>query len=121
MVAVDQALRCLQVSLDDLRECAAANPEVCDDRGRLPGLPDLLDAATKLVAEYDGAQHRQLEEHTNDNVREERFERVGLTVVRATSRDLPGTLVVARLLAGHADAARTPRGPWQAVERLLRR
>jgi very-short-patch-repair endonuclease len=40
------------------------------------------------VAEYDGAQHRELDQHTSDNAREEGFEDHGLVVARATSLDL---------------------------------
>lgn len=97
------------------------NPELSDGRGRLLGLPDLLDETTGLVGEYDGGQHRELANHTSDNVREEAFEREGLTVVRATSLDLGKHQLVRRLRAGHADAARRPRGTWVAVERPLRR
>jgi hypothetical protein len=165
VVAVDQALRCLDVDKDQLQEYIDAsprgqgmpllrramplvnprsrsrpesrlrlvwvldarlpaplvNPEASNGHGRLLGLPDLLDPSSGLVGEYDGAQHRELDEHTADNIREEGFERVALTVVRATSCDLPGPLLVARLRAGHRDAVRTPRGPWTAVERPLRR
>ena len=164
VVTLDQALRCLDLGVDDVREYAAAragwrgagllnqalplvngrarsrpesrlrlvwlldaqlptpqvNPEVVDGRGRLLGLPDLLDPGSGLVGEYDGSQHRELDQHLSDNVREERFERIGLTVVRATSRDLPGRLLVSRLQAGHDDARRRPRGPWISVERELR-
>lgn len=97
------------------------NPEVRNGHGRLLGLPDLLDPGSGLVGEYDGAQHRQLDEHTSDNIREEAFERVNLTVVRATSRDLPGSMLLTRLRDGHADAVRTPRGSWHAAERPQRR
>jgi len=97
------------------------NPELSDGRGRLLGLPDLLEEDTGLVGEYDGGQHRELGNHTADNVREEAFEREDLTVVRATSLDLGGIRLVRRLRAGHADAARRPRGTWVSVERPLRR
>lgn len=97
------------------------NPELSDGRGRLLGLPDLLEEGTGLVGEYDGGQHRELGNHTADNAREEAFEREGLTVVRATSLDLGGIRLVRRLRAGHADAARRPRGTWVSVERPLRR
>lgn len=96
------------------------NPEVRDASRALLGLPDLLDERTGLVAEYDGGQHRRLGAHTEDNAREERFERVGMTVVRATSLD-QGPPLVARLRAGHADARSRPRGAWTAREQPLRR
>ena len=165
VVALDQAARCLDISVAEVREYVEeragwrgtpllrralplvnprarsrpesrlrlvwlldahlpppqVNPEVEDGRGRLLGLPDLLDPGTGLAGEYDGAQHRELEQHTKDNIREEAFERIGLTVVRATSKDLPGRLLVTRLRAGQADACRRPRGPWTSQERPLRR
>jgi len=52
------------------------------------GEPDLLDVEAATVGEYDGSQHRELRQHTSDNVREEGFERLNLTVVRATALDL---------------------------------
>jgi hypothetical protein len=64
------------------------NVSVNDDQGRLLGIPDLLDEASGLVGEYDGAQHRELRAHTDDNVREEGFERHNLQVTRATSIDI---------------------------------
>ncbi len=64
------------------------NWPVYDADGHLLGIADLLDVEAGLVAEYDGSEHRGLKRHTDDNAREEGFERVGLTVVRATSLDL---------------------------------
>lgn len=83
------------------------NVEVVDARaGWLAGLPDLLDPSSGLAAEYDGAHHRGLEQHTADNIREETFERLNLTVVRATALDLWGRRaeLIGRLQAGYADA-----------------
>lgn len=64
------------------------NVGVRDRTGLLLGVPDLLDEASGLVGEYDGAHHRTLQNHTADNVREERLEEHNLTVVRATALDL---------------------------------
>ena len=64
------------------------NPTVVDEWGQPLGKPDLLDDQAGFVVEYDGSQHRALRQHTADNIREETFERVGLTVVRATAIDL---------------------------------
>jgi hypothetical protein len=51
-------------------------------------MPDLFDPEAALAGEYDGAQHRSLAAHTDDNAREESFERIKVTVARATSIDL---------------------------------
>jgi hypothetical protein len=64
------------------------NVGVRNPAGQLLGVPDLLDEASGLVGEYDGAHHRTLQNHTADNVREERLEEHNLTVVRATALDL---------------------------------
>jgi hypothetical protein len=82
----------------------SVNEPVVDEWGHLLGIPDLLDDAAGLVVEYDGAHHRELRQHTSDNAREERFEHVGLIVVRATAIDLwpRRAELVRRLLDGHA-------------------
>jgi hypothetical protein len=64
------------------------NVRIVDESGFLLGEPDLFDRAAALVGEYDGATHRELVSHTNDNNREEGFEGGNLTVVRATSIDI---------------------------------
>jgi hypothetical protein len=64
------------------------NQPVYSDLGHLLGIPDLLDEYSGLVAEYDGAGHRESVQHSNDNAREEELERAGLTVVRITGLDL---------------------------------
>jgi hypothetical protein len=56
--------------------------------GQLLGIADLLEPLSGTVVEYDGAGHRGAEAHTEDNDREERFERHNLTVVRVTDLDL---------------------------------
>ncbi len=82
----------------------SVNAAVVDDWGRLLGFPDLLDDDAGFVAEYDGAYHRALRQHTSDNAREEGFEQVGLIVVRATAIDLwpRRAELVRRLRDGHA-------------------
>ena len=52
------------------------------------GIPDLLDEESGLVAEYDGAGHREAKQHARDNAREKLMEHHGLVVVRACASDL---------------------------------
>lgn len=89
------------------------NVPVFDLGGRLLGVADLLDEATGLVIESDGADHREAERHTDDNRREERFERAGMVVCRVTSLDHGDRFgTAARLTAGRGDAARSARRAW---------
>lgn len=80
------------------------NPRIRDRAGYLVGKPDLLDPEAALVGEYDGSGHRELAAHTADNCREERFEGMGLFVVRASALDLwPGRAqLVTRLRAARS-------------------
>lgn len=64
------------------------NPTVVDRYGAFVARTDLLDPQSGTVGEYDGAQHRELAQHTADNAREEDLEDLNLTVTRATSLDL---------------------------------
>jgi hypothetical protein len=64
------------------------NPPVFDLDGRLLGYPDVLDAEAGTAVEYDSADHRDLDNHTDDNDREELFEDHGLVVCRITRRNL---------------------------------
>jgi hypothetical protein len=97
------------------------NPEVTDLSGRLLGLPDLLDPEAGLVLEYDGARwagterdagHRDPEQHREDNLREERFERTALRVVRADGADVSSypTLLTRRMAAARAEGLARDRG-----------
>lgn len=93
------------------------NPDILDlDGGFRVGRSDLLGLEAGMVGEYDGDGHRTLAQHTADNDREEGFERLGLTVVRATALDLwpRRALLVVRLQAGWRDGlARDPsRDRW---------
>lgn len=64
------------------------NPPVFDGYESLLGHPDLLDMEAGVVIEYDGSGHRRARQHDRDNLREERFERHGLVVMRVTRLDL---------------------------------
>jgi hypothetical protein len=90
-----------------VRDAGLCRPEVnCVVRtedGFILGMPDLLDVEHGVFGEYDGAGHRQVVQHTQDNAREEWIEHAGGIVVRATGPDL-GTFrrrSVARLHAAH--------------------
>lgn len=63
------------------------NAPLFDLDGRLLGIGDLVDPEAGHVHEVDGAQHRELDQHTADNAREELFEGHGLVVSRSTSQD----------------------------------
>jgi hypothetical protein len=98
------------------------NVPVLGDHGWTLGEPDLLDVDSGLVAEYDGSHHRRLRQHGADNVREETFERVRMTVVRATWPDvLERRGLARRLRVGHATARQMPRGAWYVPPSALAR
>jgi hypothetical protein len=87
------------------------NQEVFDHRGRLLGIPDLLDPVAGVVGEYDGADHRSALRHSADVDRESRFRAVGLEVFRVTGPDIPRRdLVVDRIRASRARARWLPAG-----------
>ena len=77
------------------------NPIVVDQDGRFVARTDLLDPEAATVGEYDGAHHRDLKQHTADNVREEDLEGLNLEVTRSTALDLwpDRPWLVARLTA----------------------
>lgn len=64
------------------------NANVLDTDGNLLAIADLLDDRLGLVGEYDGATHRDVRRHADDNAREEWLENAGLIVVRASAPDL---------------------------------
>ncbi len=80
------------------------NPVILGSGGAFLGRADLLDDAAGMVGEYDGAQHREIDAHTADNVREEGFEGTNLLVTRATAIDLwpQRAQLVQRLVRRHA-------------------
>lgn len=90
------------------------NAPVFDTVGALAGIVDLLVPTIGLAIESDGAGHREERAHAEDNRREERLERLGLTVARVSALDhrRPADLA-ARLqsAAGHA-RHRSASGRW---------
>lgn len=71
------------VGLGDL----LVNVPIFDWSENLLGIADLLEPRLGLVLESDGAQHRDIDQHREDNVREEKFEHAGLVVARFTAAD----------------------------------
>lgn len=109
----ESRLRMLYV-LDLGHASPLVNPPVFDGAGRFLGAPDLLDVEAGLAMEFDGARwtgsrpargHRDRNQHREDNVREELFERAGLIVARADSGDLMRhrRQLLARLAAARLD------------------
>lgn len=94
------------------------NPVVLDGSGRFVGRVDLLDEASGLVGEYDGAVHAAADRRAADARRQELLHATGLEVVRATSADLADPASRARwehrLLSAHARACRRrPTSTWR--------
>lgn len=75
------------------------NVPVYDLSGTFLGKPDLLEPVSGLSIEYDGEYHRELTQHTADNLREESLEAAGLAVVRVTSLDLQDEEAVAERIS----------------------
>jgi hypothetical protein len=97
------------------------NVPVYDRAGSFLGIPDLLEPTTGLVIEYDGEYHRELGQHTADNLREEGLESAGLTVVRVTSLDLRDRrATAARISTAHLRLLRSPPPlrTWTFLHRL---
>lgn len=89
------------------------NVPVFGPSGDLLGIVDLIDPESGLVIESDGGQHRELENHTEDNRREERLENHGCVVARLTVLDHRDRWAcVARQRAAHLQALSRPRGTW---------
>lgn len=72
--------------------------------GRFLGIPDCLECDSGTVLEYDGDEHRDLVNHTADNIREKLLEEHGLAALRVTRLDLNGTRarLVDRMVRTHA-------------------
>lgn len=76
--------------------------------------------APGLALEFDGAQHREREQHRADNVREEKLERQGLILVRADTTDISRyrSELCDRITAARGDGLRRDRSRdrWTIVE-----
>lgn len=95
----------------------AVNVPVFDKLGGLLGIADLLDEQSGLVIESDGAHHRDSETHTEDNRREEKFERSGLVVSRITSMDHRDRWsTVGRIAAARRDALASTKCEWTTAK-----
>ncbi len=81
------------------------NADVLDADRRFVARVDVLDPASGLAAEYDGAVHASADRRSADASRQERLQALGIEVVRATSTDL---------------ATPTSRARWQARARAAR-
>ena len=102
-------LAVLDADLGSLRQ----NAPVFDLAGGLLGVADLIDPETGLVIESDGSHHREAEQHTDDNRREERFERANAVVCRVTALDHKDRWeTVRRIRAAYRDAARLTDRFW---------
>jgi len=75
------------------------NVPIFDRDERLAGVGDLLEPKTGLVVESDGAGHREEVAHVKDNVREEKFEQLGLVVSRVGAIDHRNLPELSRRLA----------------------
>ena len=99
----------LDADILDLR----VNAPVFDLNENLLGVADLIDPQTGLVIESDGGDHREAARHTDDNVREEKFERAGAVVCRVTSLDhRDKRTMVGRMVAAKRDAQHSTRKLW---------
>jgi hypothetical protein len=99
-------MRLVWVLLAELRT-PLCNVPVFDLDGRLLGIPDLFDPEAGLVGEYDGAHHKERDQHRYDVSREERFRDHGLEYVAAVQGD-SREQVAARILRARRRAKFLP-------------
>ena len=91
--------------LDAGRGRPLVNQPLFDLRGRLLGYPDLFDPDAGVVGEYDGADHRSAQRHSDDVDRESGFRDHLLEVVRFTGPDMNAPQrVTERIRAAYARA-----------------
>jgi hypothetical protein len=89
------------------------NRAVHDLNGVLVGIPDLIDVKRRVVGEFAGADHRDIDQHQSDLERAADFRRVGLEIVEVVNRDLRDReRVVARMADAEIRAQRAPVG-WR--------
>lgn len=90
-----------------------ANAPLFSPFGELLGVADLFDPETGLVIESDGSDHREAEQHAEDNRREERFERHGAVVCRVSGPDHARPFETqARMVAAQVQAKRSSVRRW---------
>jgi hypothetical protein len=108
----------LMWQLDAGRGRPLVNRPLFDLRGRLLGYPDLFDPEAGVVGEYDGADHRSAQRHSDDVERESGFRDHLLEVVRFTGPDMTTpNRVTNRIHAAYARARWVPpaRRTWTLV------
>ncbi len=82
------------------------NQPIWDERGRLLGIADLLDADAGVVGEFDGADHRGAARHSKDIGREQGLRERGLEFFRVTGPDIWVTDRVVRRMLSARNRAR---------------
>ena len=73
---------------------------VCDDLGCFVARLDLAWEAVKVGVEYDGAHHRQSDQHSRDLVRHNRLRALGWTVIQVDAAQLRNPEDLVALLRG---------------------
>ena len=88
------------------------NVAIFDLSEQFLGIADLFEPEAGLVAEFDGGQHREAEQHRRDNIREEKFEAANLVVVRGDKTDVRSDRrrLVSRLQDGYRRGRQRNRG-----------
>ena len=64
------------------------NAEIHAPSGAFVARVDLLDPASRLIVEYDGAHHASASQRSRDSAREQALEELGYIVVKVTAADL---------------------------------
>ena len=91
------------------------NVPIFDLRENLLGIADLLEPENGFVIESDGADHRRIAVHNDDNVREESFEDHDLVVARVGSAQhsrIERPVTIERIQRGHARARTNRSRSW---------
>lgn len=82
------------------------NRPVFDLRGNLVAMPDLLDVEAGCVGEYQGAHHKDREQHRADVARADRLRAVGLESFEVVGGDLEDRDLVVKRMREARDRAR---------------